>query len=113
MIVTRIRATRGYVAVDEMEAGEKVVRGVICPDDTFFREWNIKPRWCRVVDCGKDVHGLEPGQWILVEHGRWTYRLDVGGRKIQFVDPKAILVVADERPPVDLVATRPSGEATA
>jgi hypothetical protein len=42
------------------------------------------------------------GEWICVAHGRWTRGLDIeddtGKRTIRKIDPKDILMSADEQP---------------
>lgn len=89
------------VLVQEMEQGyTKTLSGVILLDDSDARDANIKARWCKVYKTGSEVTDVKPGQWVLVEHGRWTYgiRLNNGTEEIylQKVDPKSIMVVSDD-----------------
>jgi hypothetical protein len=46
-----------------------------------------------------------PGQWVLVEHGRWTRGIEVEIDEAQFtvrrVDASAIMMVSDHEPMTD------------
>ena len=46
-----------------------------------------------------------PGQWILVEHGRWSRGIEVEIDDVQFtlrrIDATAIMMVSDEEPNAD------------
>lgn len=97
------------VLVMEMERGFRKENGIIFLDDSEGRETNIKPRWCQVYAVGEKVEDVKKGDWVLVEHGRWTYGLNVvlsSGKEVylQKVDPNAILMTSDEKP--NSVATR-------
>ena len=62
----------------------------------------IRPRWGRVYAIGPEQQDVRVGEWILVAHGRWTRGLDIeddsGKHTIRKIDPKDILMSADERP---------------
>lgn len=92
------------IFVVEMEGRvQKTKAGIIIPDDNM-KEHGIKPRWGRVWHVGPDITDVKPGEWVLVEHGRWTAKItiDLAGEKIDCwkIDPKAILLVSqtEERP---------------
>ena len=65
----------------------------------------IRPRWAQVYAIGPDQEDVEPGQWVLVEHGRWSRGIQVSVDDKEFiirrVDPKCIIFVTDEEPPAD------------
>lgn len=92
-----------HVLVINMEQGEKkLASGLIVLDDNG-KDRGIRPRWAEVYKVGKNVDFVEPGQWVLLEHGRWTYGLnldltDGGTLYVQRADTDAILLVADECP---------------
>ena len=75
--------------------------GIIIPSDNG-KSTGIRPRWGRVYAVGPEQQDVTAGQWVCVEHGRWTRGLDIeddaGKRTIRKIDPKDILMSADERP---------------
>lgn len=62
----------------------------------------IRPRWARVYAVGPEQKDVVPGQWILVEHGRWSRGIEVEVDDEKFtlrrVDPDCIMFVSDEEP---------------
>ncbi len=93
----------GDIFVTDIEQGmQKTAGGIILTDDNM-KDTGIRARWARVhligPNCKADV---KVGDWILIEHGRWTLkmRFDIGGEQIDMwkVDPKAIMVATDENP---------------
>lgn len=74
----------------------------------------IRPRWGRVYTVGPKQRDVKPGQWVFVEHGRWSRGLEVEINGEQFtvrkVDPKCMIFVSDEDPDHDIsVSTAISG----
>ena len=64
------------VFVKNLERGEKVhASGIVVTDDTG-KENGIRDRWAEVYAIGPEVDDLHIGDWILVEHGRWTVGID-------------------------------------
>ena len=91
------------VFVTDMNFDEQVTATgiVILSDDG--KDAGIKPRWGRVYAVGHEQQDVKVGEWILVEHGRWTRAIKVvdedgSERKIFRVDTKCILISADEPP---------------
>ncbi|ASV44308.1 hypothetical protein PBI_SCTP2_293 [Salicola phage SCTP-2] len=88
------------VIVTELEHGEsKTKGGIVVPDDDG-KERGIRPRWCKVHKVGEKASDIKEGQWILVEHGRWSYRFkesyDNGEEdSFWYVDYDSILAVWD------------------
>ena len=97
-----LRAIQDRIIVEELKTGETVTKtGIVIPDDDA-KERGIRPRWGKVYRTGPLQHDVEPGQWVLVEHGRWTRGLKirtVGGEEktVRMVDPEEILLTSDER----------------
>lgn len=60
----------------------------------------IRPRWFKIYSIGPDnTMGLSEGQYVYVEHGRWTREVKVTEElKIVMLDNKDILLVSDENP---------------
>lgn len=102
-----VRPLANEILVTEMQKGEKLTRGgLIIPDDNG-KDRGIKPRWAKVYKVGRNVDYVKPGEYILVEHGRWTYGIemilsdDEGNETkhyLQRVDTAAILLVSEEEP---------------
>lgn len=78
---------------------QRTKAGIIIPDDNM-KEHGIKPRWGKVWRVGPDVSAVLPGEWVLVEHGRWTAKisLELADEKVDVwkIDPAAILLVSSE-----------------
>lgn len=71
-----LKALRGKVLVNEIKKGERNINGIIIPDDDK-KDTGIRPRWCKVYAVGEEVDTIEPGDWLLVEHGRWSREMRI------------------------------------
>ncbi|UTS53419.1 hypothetical protein UES1_044 [Escherichia phage UE-S1] len=92
-------ACKGKVLVTELEHGERKTAGgiVLTNDDGKIR--GIRSRWARVYSVGEDITDIKEGQWILIDHGRWSRTIEVDGIKLNLVDyPAAVSLVSDEDP---------------
>jgi co-chaperonin GroES (HSP10) len=91
------------VLITDMEFGEqKTKTGIVILSDDGKSE-GIKPRWGRVWAVGPEQQDIKVGEWILIEHGRWTrgitVREDNGDEiTVRRVEVKSILASADDRP---------------
>ncbi len=70
----------------------------------------IRPRWARVYAIGPEQQDVCIGQWVLVEHGRWSRGLKIvkNGEEITIrsADPNAIIFVSNEEPEgIDTLST--------
>ena len=98
-----VKPIRDGVIVEDMEFGEqRTYSGIIILDDDG-RDFGIKPRWGRVHAVGPDQKDIKRGEWVLVEHGRWTRGFNVetpDGESfvLRKVDNNAILLASDEKP---------------
>jgi len=103
----RIKALKGKVLVTDLERGSRLINEIIIPDDNGKSE-GIRPRWGRVYSVGEDVTEITPGQWILIENGRWTRMLKVkedDGSHTQLWGvewPKSVMLVSDEDPEMNI-----------
>jgi hypothetical protein len=101
----KIRALHNDVIISSMHFGDmKTASGLIIRSDDG-KAHGIKPRWGQVYKVGPNQTDVKVGQWILVEHGRWTRGVKVEIDDIAFtvrrVDADAILAVSDEQPNSD------------
>jgi len=101
-----IRPIRDNVLVSDMEFGEmKTKSGLIITSDDG-KAHGVKPRWGKVFAVGPEQKDVEVGQWVLVEHGRWTRGIELideaDGEEvktiIRMVETKAMLCISDEKP---------------
>lgn len=97
------RAVGNRVLVTDMYFGEQTTKSgiVLTSDDGKTR--GIYPRWGKVYCKGpRNTDPYEVGQWILIEHGRWTrgFKIDdgEGEKELRMVDSESVLAYADERP---------------
>lgn len=98
----QIRALHDDVIVSDMDFGEiRLSSGIILRSDDG-KSHGIKPRWGQVYKVGPEQKDIKEGQWILIEHGRWTRKIKINDgvseKDIQKVDISAILAVSDEKP---------------
>lgn len=99
--VGKLNPLHDNVLVTEMNFEFRVTTsGIILPSDDG-KNSGIRPRWGKVYAIGPKQTDVKVGQWILVDHGRWTRGIDIidesGERKtIRKVDLKDILAVSDE-----------------
>ena len=98
----QFRAISDSVIVEDMEFDQRITQtGLILPNDNG-KSSGIRPRWGRVYATGPEQQDVRVGEWICVAHGRWTRGIDIedesGKRTIRKIDPKDILMSADERP---------------
>lgn len=104
--IMKLKPIHDKVIVTDLERGEKKTKaGIIIMDDSTVAagERGIRPRWARVYAVGPEQKDVNVGEWILLEHGRWTLGQDLTGddgetTRIWLADHEAILAVADERP---------------
>jgi len=91
------------VIVKNMHFGEQKTSGglIITNDDGTTR--GIYPRWGQVHKKGpRNEENYGPGDWVLVEHGRWTraVKLDEGEgeMELRMVEAESILAMSSEKP---------------
>ena len=100
-----VRAIGDNVLVSDMEFGEIKTEGGIIINSDDGKGHGVKPRWAKVYAVGPDQTDVEVGQWILIEHGRWTRKIKVdrgdGEFALQKVDPSGILGIHEgNEPPI-------------
>ncbi len=98
-----LRPIKDKILVRDLQFGEKISKGglIILDDDGTDR--GIHPRWAQVWKMGWDVdEDIELGDWILIEHGRWTRTIEVHEEdetiKVNMIDPECILLVSAKFP---------------
>jgi len=98
-----IRPLHDKIFVSDMEFGEqKTASGLFIPSANGKAE-GISPRWGKVWAIGPDQEDVQIGEWVLVEHGRWTRTVEVEQEdgsilEVRMVDGDAIMMSTDEQP---------------
>jgi co-chaperonin GroES (HSP10) len=94
---------RDNVLITDMNFDQRVSKGgIVLPSDDGKSE-GVRHRWGRVWAIGPEQQDVKVGEWILIEHGRWTRGVTVeleDGTDITIrrVDLKGILIVTDDNP---------------
>lgn len=101
-VIKGIVPLRNHVIVKDMDfTGRTLSSGVILLGDDGKTD-GIRPRWARVYAVGPEQKEVTVGQWVLVEHGRWTrgVEVEIDGQELTLrrADPDCILMVSDEEP---------------
>ena len=99
----QVRPLSKDILVCDMDMGEQVTAGGIVIKSDDGKAHGVKPRWAKVYKVGEDCEiDVKVGQWILIEHGRWTRKIKIddgeGEKEFQKVEVKSVIAVADERP---------------
>ncbi len=90
------------ILVTDMSFDEqKTASGIVILSDDGKTQ-GVKPRWCKVWAIGPEQQDVQVGDWIFVEHGRWTRGVIVKEDNkeiiIRRVDPEAVLLQSEEKP---------------
>lgn len=102
----QLRPLRDKVIVTDMNFGEsKTKSGIVLTSDDG-KSSGLHPRWCRVLFIGEEQKEIKVGQWLLMQHGRWTramtYENEQGEEiKVHMIDLEGVLLVSDEKPDED------------
>jgi len=103
MVRGQIKPIRDNILVSDMEFDVRTTAsGIILKNDDGKTE-GIRPRWGRVYAVGPEQTEVKLGEWVLVEHGRWTRGIEVENEDgsittIRKIDNDCILAMADEQP---------------
>ena len=94
---------RDNVLVTDMNFDARITQGgIVLPSDDGKSE-GVKPRWGRVWAIGPEQQDVNVGDWIYVEHGRWTRGITVEDENgdeiiIRRVENKSIMLQSNDRP---------------
>ena len=103
--IKSLSVIKDHILVTEMAFKErKLSSGIVLLNDDG-KTSGIRPRWAKVYAVGPEQTEVKVGQWIFVEHGRWSRGIEVEVDDEQLtlrrVDPKSIIFVSDEEPNED------------
>ena len=93
-----IRALPNHIICRNGDFGNQVSQGGIIVRSSIGKAHGIGPRWFQVHCVGENIHWLTPGEWVLVDNGRWTQGFEYQNERYWRVDPEGCLMTADEKP---------------
>jgi co-chaperonin GroES (HSP10) len=99
----KVRPLSKDLLVINMDMGEQTTAAGIVIKSDDGKAHGVKPRWAEVYRVGEHCEiNVKPGQWVLIEHGRWTRKIKIndgnGEKEFQKVEVKSIMAVADQKP---------------
>jgi hypothetical protein len=104
-----IKPLRDIILGYNGDFGDQVTKAGIVLKSTVGKSEGIGPRWFQIYAVGEDHKDtVAPGEWVLVEHGRWSEHVliedsslektDGSYHKIWRLDPEKILAASDTKP---------------
>lgn len=98
----KLRPLHNTVLISDMSFEEQTTASGIVIRSDDGKSHGVKSRWGRVWAIGPEQTEVKIGEWIYVEHGRWTRGIKVedNGKEIVIrkVDTDSILLQTDEKP---------------
>jgi co-chaperonin GroES (HSP10) len=98
----KLRPLHDNVLVTDMSFEEQTTASGIVIQSDDGKAHGIKPRWARVWAVGPAQTDVQVGEWICIEHGRWTRGVKVDDNGVEIiirrVEPVSIMIKADEKP---------------
>ena len=108
--VSALRPLSDNVIVIDMNFGEQYTNSGIILQSDNGKAHGVHPRWAKVYAVGPEQQDVRAGQWVLIEHGRWTRGIkiedDEGEKIIRKVEVKSMMMISDETPPEDAMIGR-------
>jgi co-chaperonin GroES (HSP10) len=108
--VDAVKPLNDDVIVIDMNFGEQKSKGGIVLQSDNGKAHGVHPRWAKVYAVGPKQEDVQVGDWVLIEHGRWTRGIrieDTEGEKIiRKIETKAMMMVSSEQPPDDALIGR-------
>mgnify|MGYP001430928193 CR=1 FL=1 len=72
-----LRPLKDNVILTNLERGERKSAGGIVILDDDGKDSGIRARWGQVYAVGSEQKDVKVGDWVLMQHGRWTKGADV------------------------------------
>tara|TARA_B100000035_G_scaffold10255_1_gene8696 strand:+ start:211 stop:534 length:324 start_codon:yes stop_codon:yes gene_type:complete len=103
--MAQLRPLGDRILLMNLDKGEKTTKGgVIVLDDSQMSagERGIRPRWAQIYAVGPRQESVKAGQWVLMEHARWTeaHKVEIDGveTEIWMGDPEGMLGTSETKP---------------
>ena len=108
--VSALKPLRNDVIVIDMNFGEQKSAGGIVLQSDNGKAHGVHPRWCKVYAVGPEQDEVKVGNWVLVEHGRWTRGIKIedptGEKIVRKVEVASMMMVSDTQPGNDALIGR-------
>lgn len=107
----KVRPIHDGVLAMDMEFGERTTKGGIILSSDDGKERGIRPRWCQIYAIGhENKDPYEVGDWIYVEHGRWSRGFitddpEHGEIELRLIDVNGIMLTSKDKPDDDGMGT--------
>lgn len=100
----KLKPLHDTILIHNLERGGRALASGIVLLNDDGKEHGVRSRWAQVYAKGPDINFVEEGDWVLIEHGRWSRGLEVEeGLTVYKVDNESILATSDEEPNNDYV----------
>ena len=94
-----VKAIADHLICINGQFGDSMTESGIVIKSTANKAEGIGARWFQVHSKGDRCNlAAEPGQWVLVEHGRWSNDFKVDDQKYWRVDPLGCMAMRDDEP---------------
>ena len=102
-----LRPLRDKVILTNLERGERQSAGSIVIMNDDGKDTGIRARWGQVYAIGPEQKDVAVGDWVLMQHGRWTTGADVklkGSDAFRFwhADTKGMLGISTSGKPAGI-----------
>jgi hypothetical protein len=105
--ISSLKPLNKDVIVEDMNFGEQITKSGLILKSDDGKVHGIHPRWGKVYAVGPQQADVKPGQWVLVQHGRWTRGIKIkdttGERIVRKVEVDSMLLVSDTQPETDVL----------
>lgn len=87
----------GRVFVTNMKFGERKIGSIIIMNDDG-KDQGVRPRWAQIWKVGEGVTEVVENEWVLIKHGRWSRKHQVGETTFWAVELESILLATPDEP---------------
>jgi co-chaperonin GroES (HSP10) len=99
----KLEPLRDKVFLSDINFDEETTAGGILLTSDNGKGGGVKPRWGRVWAVGPDQKDVKVGEWILMEHARWTREFiheaeDGTLTSLHMADLNGMMLSADQKP---------------
>ena len=97
----KITPIKDKVIISDMNFGEMVTSSGIVITSTDAKRSGVIPRWGKVWAVGPDQTDVKVGEWVLMEHGRWSRTIEYENAdgsitELRLADLAGMMLVSDE-----------------
>lgn len=107
----KIKATGDNILCRDGDFGDTTTASGIVVKSSTGTSDGIVPRWFRVLSVGPDIYDLKEDDWVLVEYNQWTEGVEIEDERLELrdkiwkINPEACLMVSDEKPTTNNLAS--------